>query len=386
MKTNTLTLLDFPEEIRKGFIDTDLSLNFIEDKIEENFQKGFISRDLYLDCCDILEKGGKRAVIGEIREFKDGKYQKTSSGWVPVKGTQPSSNKPDIEMKNNFHSNEWLEKFKQYKLNAYPINVPKDQVIIDLKGDINSHAVLKWTDPKTKVVKRAYTQEFMERNAAKKWERIHSISDKNIKAIKKYSYNEFINSELDSSTRSAAAIVYIIANTGLRRGDVDKFKVTGNRGVSTLGPDNVLVKGNTISFNFIGKSYQENTAKITDKKLAEFIAELKESRKNEEFLFETTPSKIDGIFKSYAPEGVKIKDMRTYVATDKARELLSNAEIPNNFQELPKTKQKKVVNSVLKEVYEKVSQVLNNTPTMAKNSYIHPIVVNKWLQQLNYQI
>lgn len=35
---------------------------------------------------DVIEKGGKRAVAGEIREWSGKKYQKTTQGWIPVKG------------------------------------------------------------------------------------------------------------------------------------------------------------------------------------------------------------------------------------------------------------------------------------------------------------
>lgn len=34
---------------------------------------------------DIIEKGGKRAQVGEIREWNGKKYQKTANGWAPVK-------------------------------------------------------------------------------------------------------------------------------------------------------------------------------------------------------------------------------------------------------------------------------------------------------------
>ena len=44
----------------------------------ETILKGFSN-------ADELIKGGKPAEIGEIREFKGGKFEKTANGWVPVK-------------------------------------------------------------------------------------------------------------------------------------------------------------------------------------------------------------------------------------------------------------------------------------------------------------
>lgn len=46
---------------------------------------------------DIIEKGGKRAQVGEIREWNGKKYQKTANGWAPVKtgdGQQKAEEKP----------------------------------------------------------------------------------------------------------------------------------------------------------------------------------------------------------------------------------------------------------------------------------------------------
>ena len=37
---------------------------------------------------EILQKG-KRAAIGEIREYFDGKYEKTATGWKYIKGSDP---------------------------------------------------------------------------------------------------------------------------------------------------------------------------------------------------------------------------------------------------------------------------------------------------------
>lgn len=45
---------------------------------------------------EALEKG-KRAAIGEIREWSGKKYQKTATGWVPVKGDSKDSKKNSSE-------------------------------------------------------------------------------------------------------------------------------------------------------------------------------------------------------------------------------------------------------------------------------------------------
>ena len=42
-----------------------------------------------------------------------------------------------------------------------------------------------------------------------------------------------------------------------------------------------------------------------------------------------------------------------------------------------------MVKEKLNKVFEAVAKVLNNTPSMAKNSYVHPAVITEWLDKLN---
>jgi len=46
---------------------------------------------------------------------------------------------------------------------------------------------------------------------------------------------------------------------------------------------------------------------------------------------------------------------------------------------------KKVVKEKLAKVFEKVAEYLNNTPAMAKNSYVHPVVIKDYLASLNLE-
>lgn len=329
-----------------------------------------------------LEKGGKPAFIGEERNFGGKPYIKTSQGWRPKGHPVNSVAHSAIPKTTGTKEKEWWSKYADLKLNAYPLGVPQDQVKVNTDGDIHSHAVMTWKDPKTGMVKNAYTKEFLSRNADVKWQRISKVTDKKISTIKDKSL-KILTGKLDAASKDAAAIVAIIAHTGLRRGNKGREAITGNKGVSTLSPENVTVKGDTISFDFIGKSYKENTATIKNKELAAYIAQKKAA--GGEYLFETTDSRIDLIFDQVGGKGLKIKDMRTYVACDLAKGILYNDKdtpppIPSG---LTKAQTVKLVQDKLKSVYQQVSDRLNNTPTMTKTSYIHPNIIDSWLMKLD---
>jgi len=206
-------------------------------------------------------------------------------------------------------SKNWFDKYKKYNLNAYPIGLKEADVKVNLSGDVNSHWVMRWIDPKTKRIKLAYTKEFLNKNAENKWNRISKIKKTDVEKIKAKTLSIFKDDKIEDRKRQVAAVINIISNTGLRVGDINNYQITGNRGVTTLHPDNIVVEGEEIKFNFIGKSYQENTAIIKNKELAHYIKEKKV--RGGEFLFDVNRKDVDSFFKEgLNMSNYKIKDLR----------------------------------------------------------------------------
>jgi DNA topoisomerase-1 len=277
----------------------------------------------------------------------------------------------------------WWSELKQYNLTKYPVGIDKESVELNIEGDINSHWVLKWKNTKTNKTELSYTKEFLNRNAQFKWQRIQNVDNNTIEQIRGKSLSYLKNEDLSLKERDAAAIINIIASTGLRPGDKQHFKSTGNRGVATLAVENIKITGNKVSFNFTGKSHKENNAQITNKVLADYLKERISDKQPKDFVFEADRADTIVTFRlKLGFKNLKLKDMRTYVATDLARQILF--EDKSSPPPLPeeKSKIKKMIQSKLTNCFEIVSQRLNNTPTMAKNSYIHPMVIDAYLTKL----
>ena len=223
----------------------------------------------------------------------------------------------------------------------------------------------------------------MNKNKDIKYDRMRNFDTKKINNIKAKSLEILTNSKSEKD-KMEAAIVFIIANTGLRIGNSVGFGITENRGVSTLHSKNIKISGDKVSFNFTGKSYVENVSSVNNKHLAEFLTKLKSERSKEQFIFNTTYKKIQDFFENKLDmKGFKLKDMRTFIATEVAiKELKKDKEAP---PPVPKSKilLKKLVNQKIKRVSTIVGEKLNNSPAMAKNSYIHPDVIDNWLKSLN---
>lgn len=279
---------------------------------------------------------------------------------------------------------QWYDKYLPMNLNRLPVGIPENKVTI-WEGDTKNHWVMSWYDEKQGRNQFAYTREFLQRNAENKWAKIKSIKSSQIDLIRKQTTKYLVKTE-DDKKKQAAAIIHIISVTGLRPGDKMLFKRTKNRGVSTLSPDNIEIKGSKVKFNFIGKSYQENNAEIDNKEVADYLKKLKKERKGEEFLFDVDKKGIMNTFREELGfKGLKLKDMRTYVATDEARKILQSNKLPPPPVPEGGKGMKKLLQDKLKTCFELVSQKLNNTPAMAKSSYIHPAVIEDFIVGLGFK-
>ena len=280
---------------------------------------------------------------------------------------------------------------KGYKgLNAYPqAFVKPDQIIfnpeVESKGkDYTWVAKFPVKLPNgTEGFKTAYTRGFMKKSQVKKYKKISKIKEKDIVNLEEKT-NKFLQNK-NKVISDSACIIGIILKTGLRIGSMDSDDVasTGNLGVRTLKKDNIKVNGNKIELNFIGKSYQDNVAVFEDKNIAQYLDKNLKSIGDKENVFSPSYSQVNAFMSKINPKGINPKDLRTYKATEFAKKLLQSSAlgepppVPGTEKEI-----KNAVKEKLKKVFEGVSTLLNNSPAMAKNSYVHPAVITDFLTNL----
>lgn len=137
-------------------------------------------------------------------------------------------------------------------------------------------------------------------------------------------------------------------------------------GLTTLRNEHVKIEGDKIILNFTAKKGVPARYEVRDKTLADWL--LKRKGKFKEGLFpDTSANSLNKYFKKMAGgKKYTIKDFRTYHGTRIAFEELKKYEKINLS---PKRKKK-----VIKNVLDKVSSFLHNSPSMAKKSYIDPMV------------
>jgi DNA topoisomerase IB len=280
----------------------------------------------------------------------------------------------------------WFDYLLPLKLTTYPFNVPQSEVTVDTTGNVNSHWVLRWKDPKTGRTVTSYTSDFMAKNKAKNRERTLKITDKHVERIKLVADKILSNDKSKDDMKQAAAIISIIRQTGLRIGGEGGLKDTGNKGISTLSPDNVKIEGDKVILDFIGKSHVENHAEFEDKILAAYLKVKLLERQMSPRLFTIPRSLIGKVYaENMGMSKYKIKDLRTHYANQIAKEMLYDSPmapppLPENSKQI-----KTMVKEKLTAVFERVSQLLNNTPAMARTSYINPKIIHSWLDELGVE-
>ena len=171
-----------------------------------------------------------------------------------------------------------------------------------------------------------------------------------------------------------ATIVTLIDQAYFRVGNEKYAKENNSYGITTLRSKHTDVTGNTVTFNFIGKSGKEHTKKITDRQIATIVKRLDELPGHEIFRYQDDDGimhdihshDVNAYIKSIMGDEFTAKDFRTWGGTLVATTQLIAAEHVSD----PKQRAK-IVTQVVKDTAKK----LGNTPAVARSSYIDPRVI-----------
>jgi DNA topoisomerase-1 len=169
--------------------------------------------------------------------------------------------------------------------------------------------------------------------------------------------------------KEEAKVLDLIYKTGFRvdSGGNTKAKVQAY-GASGLLGKHVLIDNDTLKFNFPSK--KGGTTKI-DLQDPEFVKLLK-GKKPDEKLFNTDYRNVTKYWKKLTGKYL-IKDLRLFMGTSTAIKEIKKLPMPTTVKEYK---------SNIKTVSVAVANKLQNTPTVAKGSYIMPEVFDDWNKAL----
>ncbi len=243
--------------------------------------------------------------------------------------------------------------------------VPPGVTGVRINPDPNGHIQAVWIDAKGRTQPK-YSKAHTGAAAVAKFERLKEFNENHPKMLKQIGKD--MQSD-DKVTSEAAAVAYLIAKTAFRVGGTGNTQADKKAyGASTLLGKHVTVTGNKVTFHFTGKKGVDIRKTVVDAKLADMMRERK--GKPNEPLFHSNAGNVRKYMDGISNGKFSPKDFRTYHATATALEFISKkSEVAPDEKTFGKWQ---------KEVAIKVAQTLGNTPSVSLNSYISPLVWDRW--------
>lgn len=175
-----------------------------------------------------------------------------------------------------------------------------------------------------------------------------------------------------------AAMVRLLESTLVRIGNEEYAKQNRSFGLSTMRDRHVRIGRGTLHFEFRGKSGKNHQIDLHDPRLAEIVRRTQELPGQDLFQYvddDGEPQKIGSAdvneyLREIAGEEFSAKDFRTWAGTVLAALAL---------RELGPFATKAEAKRNLVQAIERVSGRLGNTPAVCKKCYVHPVVLQSYL-------
>jgi DNA topoisomerase-1 len=175
-----------------------------------------------------------------------------------------------------------------------------------------------------------------------------------------------------------AAMVRLLETTLVRIGNEEYAKQNQSFGLSTMRDRHVKIGRGTLRFEFRGKSGKDHEIDLHDPKLAAIVRQTQELPGQDLFQYldeNEEPQKIGSsdvneYLREIAGEEFSAKDFRTWAGTVLAAVVLREFERFNTKKEAKRN---------LVQAIERVAARLGNTPSICRKCYIHPVVMDSYL-------
>jgi DNA topoisomerase I len=175
-----------------------------------------------------------------------------------------------------------------------------------------------------------------------------------------------------------SAVVQMLDRTLIRVGNAEYAKENGSYGLTTMRKKHVDVDGNTIHFEFRGKSGQEHDVELRDRKLASIVKRCLELPGYELFKYldedgqqyDVESGHVNDYLREITGQEFSAKDFRTWAGTVLAARALQEFEAFDSDA----VAKKNVVQAI-----ERVAKRLGNTPAICRKCYVHPAIMDSYL-------
>ena len=178
--------------------------------------------------------------------------------------------------------------------------------------------------------------------------------------------------------RVIATVVWLLDNVMIRVGNLGYARQNRSFGLTTLRNRHVEIDGSTLRFAFRGKSGKEWNLRVTDRRIARIVKTAQDLPGQHLFQYvdgdgtrrSVASHDVNAYLRESGAEGFTSKHFRTWGGTVIAADELGRTPCPAAKREAAMT---------LNAVIDRVAAKLGNTRTVCRNCYIHPLVIDSWL-------
>ena len=175
-----------------------------------------------------------------------------------------------------------------------------------------------------------------------------------------------------------ATVVHLLETTLIRVGNDEYAEQNNSYGLTTLKNRHVAVDGNEVRFRFTGKSGKQWSLRVKDRRIAKIIKACQELPGQELLQYvdeagncqDVASGDVNDYLREITGKDITAKDFRTWAGTVLAAMALSELE---SFDSAAQAKRN------LRAAIEKVAGRLGNTPTICRKCYVHPEVMDSYL-------
>lgn len=177
-----------------------------------------------------------------------------------------------------------------------------------------------------------------------------------------------------------ATIVQLLETTAIRVGNDEYARENNSFGLTTLRNKHAKVEGSTVRFSFRGKSGVRHALDLRDRRLAKIVRQCQDLPGQQLFEYledDGTTRAIDSsdvneYIRDLSGEDFSAKDFRTWVGTVTCAMLLASDPAD---EETPTDRKQRVIAAI-----KDVAKRLGNTPAICRKCYVHPAIVEAYLE------
>ena len=175
-----------------------------------------------------------------------------------------------------------------------------------------------------------------------------------------------------------ATIVQLLERSLIRVGNEEYARENKSFGLTTMQDRHVDVKGSKLRFRFRGKSGRQHEVDVTDRRIARIVMKLQDLAGQSLFQYlddegnarDITSQDVNEYLREITGADFTAKDFRTWAGTVLAAVALGK---------LGASETKRQAKANIKHAIGAVAEVLGNTPAICRQCYIHPAVLEAYL-------